>query len=101
MPELMDTPRIYVACLAAYNAGTLHGKWIEATQDIEDIWKEIRDMLASSPEPNSEEWAIHGATCKAALTRVRRKPLIQPSGSSSTEAGKPGNWPVRSLRQRL
>ena len=29
------TPRIYVADLAAYNAGRLHGVWIDATQDVE------------------------------------------------------------------
>jgi len=32
-----DTPRIYVACLAAYNAGKLHGEWIDADQDAEAI----------------------------------------------------------------
>ena len=26
-----EQPRIYVACLAAYNNGILHGAWIEAT----------------------------------------------------------------------
>ncbi len=52
-------PKIYVACLAAYNNGKLHGKWINATQDIDSIWQEIKDMLASSPEPDAEEWSIH------------------------------------------
>ncbi|WP_447531297.1 antirestriction protein ArdA, partial [Legionella pneumophila] len=28
----MDTPQIYVACLAAYNNGIVHGEWIDATQ---------------------------------------------------------------------
>ncbi len=54
-----DTPRIYVACLAAYNAGTLHGRWIDATQGAEAIDDEIRAMLAESPEPGAEEFAIH------------------------------------------
>ena len=27
-----EQPRIYVACLAAYNNGILHGAWIEATE---------------------------------------------------------------------
>lgn len=53
------TPRIYVACLAAYNAGKLHGAWIDADQDAEAIHEEIRAMLAKSPEPMAEEWAIH------------------------------------------
>jgi antirestriction protein len=53
------SPRIYVACLASYNAGKLHGAWIDATQDPEEIHAEIRAMLAESPEPGAEEWEIH------------------------------------------
>ena len=52
-------PRIYVACLAAYSNGSLYGRWIDATQDAEDIQTEIAAMLAASPIPNAEEWAIH------------------------------------------
>lgn len=52
-------PKIYVACLAAYNNGYLHGRWIDAAQDVEVINAEIRNMLAASPIPNAEEWAIH------------------------------------------
>lgn len=52
-------PRIYVACLAAYNNGYLHGKWIDAVQSVENIWDEINKMLASSPVPNADEFAIH------------------------------------------
>lgn len=51
--------RIYVACLAAYNNGTLHGSWIDANQEADAICGEIRAMLAASPEPGAEEWAIH------------------------------------------
>lgn len=29
----MSDNRIYVACLASYNNGVLHGKWIDATAD--------------------------------------------------------------------
>lgn len=53
------TPKIYVACLAAYNRGKLHGKWIDATYGLEHIQEEIQAMLARSPIPNAEEWAIH------------------------------------------
>jgi antirestriction protein len=52
-------PRIYVACLAAYNNGKLHGEWIDAAQDAEEIREEIQKMLRCSPEPGAEEWAIH------------------------------------------
>jgi len=53
------TPKIYAACLAAYNNGKLHGEWIDATQDVDSIHEEIQQMLKSSPEPFAEEWAIH------------------------------------------
>lgn len=51
--------RIYVACLAAYNGGRLHGVWIDATQDLDAIQDEVNTMLANSPEEDAEEWAIH------------------------------------------
>ena len=51
--------RIYVACLAAYNAGCLHGRWIDASQGEAHIWDATRAMLAASPEVGAEEWAIH------------------------------------------
>jgi antirestriction protein len=53
------TPRIYVASLADYNDGRLHGRWIDATQDEEVLHAEVADMLAASPLPDAEEYAIH------------------------------------------
>ncbi|KTD77896.1 antirestriction protein [Legionella worsleiensis] len=55
----MDTPSIYVACLASYNNAILHGVWIDATQCEDDIIKEIWEMMDNSPKPNAEEYAIH------------------------------------------
>lgn len=52
--------KIYVACLAAYNNGILHGCWIDATQGEDHIWDGIKAMLKSSPEADAEEYAIHG-----------------------------------------
>lgn len=66
--------KIYVACLASYNAGTLHGAWIDLEgKDSADVGAEIAAMLRASPFPNvrvkdpdtgksvpsAEEWAIH------------------------------------------
>jgi antirestriction protein len=59
MTTQIDTIRIYVASLADYNAGRLHGVWIDATQDAYDIQAEVNKMLAASKEPIAEEWAIH------------------------------------------
>jgi len=57
-PDLRNGPRIYVACLVAYNNGRLHGAWIDATEPSE-VMDKVRAMLAASPEPDAEEWAIH------------------------------------------
>ncbi|MFL9841730.1 antirestriction protein ArdA [Sphingomonas sp. ST-64] len=54
-----DQPRIYVACLAAYNNGYLHGAWIDAAQEPWAIWDAVQDMLRASPVAEAEEWAIH------------------------------------------
>jgi antirestriction protein len=68
----IEIPRIYVASLSDYNDGRLHGRWIDANQDIEDVWAEINEMLAESPinhDPKLawalpvEEWAIHDHEC--------------------------------------
>ncbi len=52
-------PRLYVASLSDYNAGRLHGRWIDAAQDGDEVWAEVEVMLKASPEPFAEEWAIH------------------------------------------
>ncbi len=54
-----DAPRIYVACLAAYNAGILHGAWIDATLELDDIWIGIQKLIDSSPSEDAQEWALH------------------------------------------
>ena len=53
-----DPIRIYVACLAAYNNGHLHGEWIEVTDEA-SIWEAVQAMLFRSPIEEAEEWAIH------------------------------------------
>lgn len=52
-------PRIYVACLAAYNEGDLHGAWIEVGDDADAVRTAIGAMLAASPVADAEEYAIH------------------------------------------
>lgn len=52
------SPAIYVASLADYNNGVLHGAWIDAARDPADIKADIDAMLAQSHEPNAEEYAI-------------------------------------------
>lgn len=52
------SPRIFVACLAAYNAGRLHGAWIDV-EDEETVGDAITAMLNASPVAGAEEFAIH------------------------------------------
>ena len=52
------TPRVYIACLASYNAGILHGKWADAI-DADDLRASINDVLKTSPTEGAEEYAIH------------------------------------------
>ena len=54
-------PRIYVASLSDYNAGYLHGEWIDAAQEPVDLQAAVSEMLSRSPnDPHAEEFAIHG-----------------------------------------
>ncbi len=52
--------RIYVADLAAYNNGFLHGVWIDATLDMDYIQEQVSQMLKDTPlDEEAEEYAIH------------------------------------------
>jgi len=52
---------VYIACLASYNCGILHGSWIdlEEIEDIEHLQECIDDILLHSSQPDAEEWAMH------------------------------------------
>lgn len=67
MTVYVDTQRIWVGSLTDYNAGNLHGAWIDLTtcDDVTDVWEQINAMLAESPEAKAfpqggpaEEWGI-------------------------------------------
>lgn len=53
-------PAVWMGCLAAYNAGILHGEWIEldADENAEILEARVREILATSPEPAAEEWHL-------------------------------------------
>lgn len=52
-------PSVYVASLADYNAGRLHGTWLDPAQDLEDVRQAVSEMLRCSRTPGAEEYAIH------------------------------------------
>ncbi|MCI5091180.1 antirestriction protein ArdA [Phaeodactylibacter sp.] len=60
-----DTYQIYIASLSDYNAGILHGKWVDVEGlTADEIQEEINEILRTSPYTKqygevAEEWAIH------------------------------------------
>lgn len=44
--------RFYAACLASYNNGVLHGRWIDASTDEDEMMEEVSAMLRESRFPN-------------------------------------------------
>lgn len=68
-------PRIYVASLSDYNAGRLHGEWLDATGDYDALSAGVQQMLAASPEPGAEEWAIHDYEGFGSLLIAEYEPL--------------------------
>lgn len=57
-------PQVYVASLADYNSGILHGAWLDAAVETEQLEDGINRMLRESPASqrygeHAEEWAIH------------------------------------------
>lgn len=53
-----EVPRVYVASLADYNSGRLHGVWVEAS-DADAAYEAVADMLKASRELVAEDVAIH------------------------------------------
>ena len=65
MTNVSPDYQIYIASLSDYNAGILHGEWINLEGlSVDDIQDKINAILKASPiakkygEP-AEEWAIH------------------------------------------
>lgn len=55
-----DRPLIYVASLSDYVDGRLHGVWLDAARDDDEVAADVAGMLAASPRPEAaEEYAIH------------------------------------------
>ncbi|MBZ5736302.1 antirestriction protein ArdA [Nocardioides sp. TRM66260-LWL] len=56
--KLTLRPMVWIGCLAAYNNGELHGDWVDAAVEGEDLVRSAQEILSRSPEPDAEEWAI-------------------------------------------
>ena len=51
-------PRIWVASLADYVNGRLHGEWLDPAVEDHELLEAVQTMLAKSHEPLAEEHAI-------------------------------------------
>lgn len=49
------TLRVWIGCLADYNAGRLIGDWFDISTDPDENAANVRAVLAKSKEPNAEE----------------------------------------------
>ena len=76
----MTTPRIYVACLAAYNAGRLHGEWIDADQQIDALWAEVNAMLNRS-DVTKEKPKLKLKFSKGEQVRITEGPFANFNGA--------------------
>jgi antirestriction protein len=43
-----DTPKVWIGCLAAYNAGNLHGRWVDAI-DVDELEAARAEVIRTSP----------------------------------------------------
>ncbi|WP_339773327.1 antirestriction protein ArdA [uncultured Pseudosulfitobacter sp.] len=67
--------RIYVACLASYNNGVLHGKWVDASSDVDEMQEEVDAILRASKFPNVE---VDCPECEGTGVRVHASGVQPP-----------------------
>lgn len=53
-----ESPKMWVGSLADYTAGYLHGAWLDATPEPEDLANAVRFVLRNSHEPEAEEYGV-------------------------------------------
>jgi antirestriction protein len=51
-------PRVWIGSLANYNAGRLHGDWVDAAVEEDELVDAVQRILATSKEQDAEEWGI-------------------------------------------
>ena len=84
------TNQIYIACLSSYNAGTLHGEWIAATTDADEMQEHVDRILRASPEPNLVRYVYK--TADGETFETQQHPLADswhgPKGLPCSPSGK-------------
>jgi antirestriction protein len=61
MMTTREAQQVWIGCLAAYNAGRLHGKWVDA-YDADEMEEAAKEVIRTSPawqlDGHAEEWFI-------------------------------------------
>ena len=57
MMTTTETPQVWIGCLAAYNEGHLHGKWVDAT-DVDEMHEAAAQIIKTSPATFAEEYFV-------------------------------------------
>lgn len=57
-PAETPGPRIWAGALADYNNGLLRGEWLDAAVEDDELREAVQAILARSPTPGAEEFAI-------------------------------------------
>src|SRR5215472_6844189 len=57
MMTTTETPQVWIGCLAAYNEGHLHGKWVDAT-DVDEMHEAAKQIIKTSPASFAEEYFV-------------------------------------------
>jgi antirestriction protein len=56
--QLVERIAVWAGALSAYNSGILHGEWLQADVEPEELWDGVHRVLQTSPQPNEEEFGI-------------------------------------------
>lgn len=92
-------PRVWVGSLADYVAGYLHGDWLDATLDHEDLANAVLHVLRNSHEESAEEYGFfdydgfgHGLDGYLVSTRALRLYPGSPKALPSMEKPLRPGW---------
>lgn len=53
-----NQPRVFIGCQASASNGHLHGRWLFAAQEADDLHDEVQDILSTSPVGGSDGYFV-------------------------------------------
>jgi antirestriction protein len=82
-------PEIWVGSLSDYNAGHLHGVWLDATLDADELHAAVQFMLRNGYDRHAEEWAImdHSDFCGADISEYESLETVSRIAKGVAEHG--------------